>query len=72
MTTATQTDNLLKSRNAYPGDRVCILRRDVETSIGQLRRGTEITPMSFGSDASGRSVLRWSVQGQDVVYTVQE
>jgi hypothetical protein len=64
------TSDLLKPRNAYPGDLICILRRDVETSIGQIKRGTEITPMSFGSDASGRSVLHWSVQGQDAVYTV--
>lgn len=62
------TSDLLKSRNSFPGDRVCILRRDVQTSIGHLTKGTEVTPMSFGSNAAGQSVLRWSVGGKIAEY----
>ena len=60
--------NLLRARNAFPGDPVYILRRDVIASVGPLKKGTEITPLSAGTK-DGRYERRWIVAGQLATYT---
>jgi hypothetical protein len=63
--------SLIRARNAFVGDKVYILLRDVRTSVGLLKAGTELVPMRAGmNNQTNRYERLWVLgDGRNVIYS---